>query len=351
MPRPARVAQLRRMIQAGGFSYDPTRPVDMHVHIVGDGSTGSGCILHGGGWAHRMLYKFMEGHIGLPRGSMNGDLDRALEEKLAECAAKSSLGGCAVLAQDHVYDSRGRRMSDRGSYYVPNEYVFGVCRRHPKLLPVASIHPARPDAMEELNRCIDAGAVMLKLLPNCNNVDCNDRKYTKFWERMAEVGMPLLAHTGGEHTLDIVNARLGNPRVVTLPLDVGMTVIAAHSAGKSGLHDPEYFPVLCKMMRKYPNLHADQSALNIPLRSRLFAKLKRGIAAERLVHGSDFPVPVFGVWAWMRGHIDWKTCSRWQRHPNLLERDLRLKMAIGLPRESFTRGWKLLRLPHTPKGS
>ena len=25
-------------------------------------------------------------------------------------------------------------------------------------------------------------AVMLKLLPNCNNVDCNDPRYRRFWE-------------------------------------------------------------------------------------------------------------------------------------------------------------------------
>ena len=36
---------------------------------------------------------------------------------------------------------------------------------------------------------------MLKLLPNCHNIDCNDRRYTRFWEKMAEAGLPLLAHT------------------------------------------------------------------------------------------------------------------------------------------------------------
>ena len=56
-------------------------------------------------------------------------------------------------------------------------------------------------------RCVGGTAVCrcalatMERLPNCHNIDCNDRRYQKFWERMAEAGLPLLAHTGGEHTV------------------------------------------------------------------------------------------------------------------------------------------------------
>ena len=39
---------------------------------------------------------------------------------------------------------------------------------------------------------------MLKCLPNCQNIDWNLPRYTRFLERMAESGLILLAHTGSE---------------------------------------------------------------------------------------------------------------------------------------------------------
>jgi hypothetical protein len=67
-----------------------------------------------------------------------------------------------------------------------------------------------------------------------------------------------------------------------------------------------------------------------------------------LIHGSDFPVPVYGHFPWLRGFIDWPTFRRWERHPNPLERDYQLKLAMGFPAETFTRIWKLLRLERAP---
>ena len=50
----------------------------------------------------------------------------------------------------------------------------------------------------------------------------------RFWERMAESKLPLLAHTGGEHTLPVVRPEFADPRILTLPLECRVTVIAAH---------------------------------------------------------------------------------------------------------------------------
>src|SRR5215471_4543878 len=173
-------------------------PVDAHVHVVGNGSGGTGCWLRVRGW-HRPLAAMMLRHIGLPPGAMKGDLDRLYLERLLELVRGSSLGAIVILAQDQVHDEQGRVM-EAGSFYVPNDYVLRLARQHPEFLPAVSIHPARPDALEELERCLAGGAVMMKCLPNCHNIDCNDRRYTKFWERMAAAKLPLLAHTGSEHT-------------------------------------------------------------------------------------------------------------------------------------------------------
>jgi hypothetical protein len=64
---------------------------------------------------------------------------------------------------------------------------------------------------------------------------------------------------------------------------------------------------------------------------------------ERMIHGSDYPVPVHGHFAWMNGTVDWKAFRRWEREPNILERDYQLKRAMGFSEGVFTRIRGLLR--------
>ncbi len=321
------------------------RIIDMHVHIVGDGSGGSGCWLRPSP-ARLPFAALMARHVGLSPTVLRGQLDRLYVERLLRLVRESSLDAAVILAQEQVHDDQGRVIEGAGSFYVPNDYVLKLARQYPEFLPAISIHPARPDALEELDRCLAEGAVMLKILPNCQNIDCCDRRYTRFWERMAESGLPLLAHTGGELTLPVVRPEFADPRRLTLPLECGVTVIAAHCATKSALFDPQYFPVFAKMTRVYPRLYGDISAFHVQnnrIRGDIVTRCLEAPVRERLVHGSDFPVGVFGHWAWLKGHLDWRTFRRWQRHPNVLERDYQFKRAMGFPDETFTRVNRLLR--------
>jgi predicted TIM-barrel fold metal-dependent hydrolase len=184
---------------------------------------------------------------------------------------------------------------------------------------------------------------MMKCLPVYQNIDCRLPRYTRFWEAMAEAGLPLLAHTGGEHTLPVVRRDLCDPRILERPLDCGVTVIAAHCATKSGPFDRQYFHTFVEMTRRYPRLYGDISAFNVPIRGSVVPSCLESPLVERLVHGSDYPVPVFGHWAWMQQFVDWKTFRRWESQPNVLERDYQLKRAMGFPAETFTRINQLLR--------
>ncbi len=326
----------------------PLQPIDCHVHLVGNGKSGSGCWLRlGATWWQKPLANHMLRHIGLRGLSLHApDFDERYVAHLLRLVRESALESIVLLAQDEVYRPDGTKMEDTGSFYVPNDYVLRLAREHPEFIPAVSIHPARPDALDELARCINAGAAVLKLLPNCHNVDCNDARYRKFWERMAEVRMPLLAHTGGEHTVQVINAAYSDPRVLMLPLECGVTVIAAHAATKSGLGDPQYFHIFADMLAQWPNLHGDTSAWNVPQRGRFARRCvgeNAGLLGERLLHGSDFPVPVSGLWALLHGAIsfaDWRRCAK---ITNVLERDYQLKLAMGFTPEHFTRIHSLLR--------
>ena len=316
--------------------------MDMHVHLVGNGTGGTGCWLRTKGW-HRPMAAFMLRHIGLPWSGMSGDFDRLYAQRLLQLVRESSLGSTVILAHDQVYDEQGKILEGVGSFYVPNDYVLSLAERYTEFLPAVSIHPARPDALEELERCLAGGAVMMKCLPNCHNIDCNNRRYTRFWERMAEAGLPLLAHTGGEHTVPVVRQEFSDPGILEWPLQCGVTVIAAHCGTKSGASDQDYFPVFVRMLRDHPNLYGDNSAFNVPIRGRHVRECLAEPVASRILHGSDFPVPVMGHWAWLNGTVDWKEFRTAQRVKNVLERDYQLKRAMGFAPETFTRIYDLLR--------
>ena len=318
-------------------------PVDMHVHMVGNGLRGSGCRLKLQGW-HRRLADYMLGQLGMTVSWDRPEFDETYVELLLRWLRTSALTHAVILAHEDVYHGDGRRI-DFGSMFIPNDYVLGLARQYPDFLPGVSIHPARPDAMEELERCLDQGAALLKLLPNCQNIDCSRPAYRRFWEHMAAAGLPLLAHTGGEHTVPQYRPAYANPATLRLPLECGVNVIAAHCATKSGLGDPDYLPELLRMMDQYPNLYGDISALNLPLRSAGLTTLIRPQHHARLVHGSDFPVPVQPLWAQWRGLLTKEQAHFIAEEPNVLERDYHLKVAMGFPPGVFTRMWGLLRLP------
>lgn len=319
--------------------------IDCHVHVVGNGTGGTGCWYRPRGIT-RFGAPLLVRSIGLPASALKGDLDRLYVERLLEFVRGSSLDAAVILAQDDPYHENGERMEGVGSFYVPNDFVLGLARAHREFLAAVSIHPARPDALEELERCLAAGAVMLKCLPNCQNIDWNNPRYTRFLERMAGSGLILLAHTGSERTLPVIAPRLADPRVLTRALEIGVTCIAAHSGTGVILIDPDYFPTFVDMIRKFPRLYGDNSALAAPnlrlWRSRAKAMLEPDVCA-RILHGSDLPVIVGGSTLWAFGAIGWRDWRASAAEPNPIERDVMLKRALGFPEETVTRLAPLLR--------
>ena len=183
---------------------------------------------------------------------------------------------------------------------------------------------------------------VLKLLPNCLNIDYDNDRYLPFWQRMAEAGMILLSHTGGEMTVKVYDPSLGDPNKLEKILDCGVTVIAAHSAGRSGIFDADWTEDLITMFTRYPNLYADNSALCSPNRARTIKHILPAEIQQRIIHGSDYPVPVSGLGPWASGHLEWSDLWETRKEPNILQRDYLLKKSMGFQAETFTRMDKIL---------
>lgn len=305
--------------------------------MVGDGSAGTGCWLRTPNPMRWLAARMIVRASGLPVSVLKSGLDEVYADSLVQRVRESSLDAVVLLAMDLPRADDGRSLESKATFYVPNERVMELGAKHPEIIPACSIHPARPDAMEELEKCIAGGAKVMKLLPNCHNANCSDPAYGPFWERMAKAGMVFLSHTGGEYTVPVLNKKYADPRVLRLPAEKGVVTIAAHAAGRSGLFDPDYTGELVKMFDEFPDLYADNSALCTLNRWRTLKKLFSDKVMARVLHGSDFPVPSAGFGPWLGGHLKWSDHRLAAKEENVFERDAKLKKAMGFPEETFTR--------------
>ena len=320
--------------------------IDCHVHVIGTGKHGSGCWYRPRGLT-RLGEPLLLRSMGLSAADLRGDFEAIYETALLAQVRASGLDAVVVLAQEEPYRDDGTLIADTGSFYVPNDYVLGLARRHHEFLPAVSIHPARSDALAELDRCLAGGAVMLKCLPNCQNMDWNDRRYRPFLERMAESGLILLAHTGSERTMPVLRPDLATPRMLTQALEVGVTCIAAHCGTGMFALDPDYFDEFVAMTKRYPNLYGDNSALaglSLRFRPNQLRRIREDEElAARILYGSDLPVPPSGLVMAALGMMGWGDYLASREHVQPLSRDIMLKRALGFPAASETRLAKLLR--------
>jgi hypothetical protein len=105
-------------------------------------------------------------------------------------------GKLFVLAFDAVYDEDGSYLPLQTGMYIPNDWVFHQAMKYPTfLIPIASVHPYRKDAIEELVRCHSLGARIVKWLPNSMNISLKHQNCLQFYEKMRELNMILLTHT------------------------------------------------------------------------------------------------------------------------------------------------------------
>ena len=284
----------------------------------------------------RIVEPIVKAQAGISKSSRQLGVDQAYEERLIGLIDDSLLDAVLLLAMDYPYDEDGNCLKKKAKFYVPNDHVLGLAKKKAQIIPACSIHPARKNAIQELERCVEQGAKVLKLLPNCHNVDCSDTRYRIFWERLAKLNMPFLAHTGGEFSVPVLNAKFADPRILRLPLECGVKVIAAHGAGKSGLWDLDYTADLLRMMDEFANLFTDNSALASPNRWRTIPALLDPKIQSRVIHGSDFPIPSGGLGPWMGKLLSGANYSKSRKIKNPLDRDVFIKKAIGFKENTFT---------------
>jgi predicted TIM-barrel fold metal-dependent hydrolase len=192
---------------------------------------------------------------------------------------------------------------------VSNAFIKeNLCPQNSKILQGISVHPFRNDAAAELEKYKET-AVLCKWMASAQHIDFSapgaEQKLLKFYEKLVEIKLPLLFHTGVETSIPSSRKefdKFNSPVFIEKALDMGVTVILAHCGCSyfDLLQDnvvEEVKKLFEKMRREKKdwNLYADISAIFSPFRKRkILDDIFQHIPASRLIYGSDFPNPAKG---------------------------------------------------------
>lgn len=344
------------LIKSAFDDVDPQQLVDHHVHVAGVGAGGTKAFVNARmrSWAHpfhRLKFKVYMSSAGV-EDEERGDAEffdrlKSLVDNIADH------GKHRLLAFDKHYRKDGSVNLEKTEFYVPNEYVFELAGRHPDMfLPNISVNPYRPDAIEELERWSQRGARIVKWLPNAMGIDPSDPQCDRFYQKMKELDLVLLSHGGEEKAVEAAeDQKLGNPLLLRRPLDHGVKVIVAHCAGlgtNEDLDDEDRkqldnFDLFLRLMdeQRYEGLvFGEISAMTQFNRAGrpLQTILAREDLHERLVNGSDYPLPAVNILIRLKplvknGYItaDEGDCLKEIYQYNPLLFDFTLKRSLRLP--------------------
>jgi len=329
----------------------PADIIDIHLHFgapSGPNGAADGCF-----WSKKFEKSITFLAMRLVTGSLFGPVtfERVKRKLLKVVNGSEAVNSGVLLALDKVFDESGRGRDEATHLYISNRVVAEIARENPRVLFGCSVHPFNPAWGEELDFCLDNGAVLCKWLPSAQLINPTHSACIPFFNKLAKHKLPLLYHTGPElsvPTSDESYEEFNNAKYMRRALDMGVTVIFAHCslpfAPGSISHSRSYQDLL-NVMYEATNggwkAYADLSALFI-LREVYISRVLEDLPLERLVLGSDYPIPMIGwpvkkklgAWDWIKRVFD-------ALRQNPLDRNLKLLRDRGFPETAFTRAAEL----------
>lgn len=169
---------------------------------------------------------------------------------------------------------------------ISNDEVAATVARHPdRLFPVASVDLTRPiDAVREIRRRADEGAVAVRVVPWLWNLPPDHRRFAPVYVACVETGLPLCTQVG--HTGPLRPSEPGRPipYLESVLLDYPELVVVGGHVGVPWIEE------VLSLCRKFPNFHVDTSAYAVHRLPAPLVDYMRGSGRSRVLFGTNFPM-------------------------------------------------------------
>lgn len=284
---------------------DPYKIWDCHAHVIGAGNSGSGA------WFNPDMDSWLSPILKVQKQFyMNGGCitdsheDSSFVERIIHLAGEMPTGYKTMLfAFDWVHDTQGRPNKTHSIFHIPDSYAAKIAGKYPQYFEwVASIHPYRPDAIDALESAKANGARAVKWLPSGMGIDPSSPKCDKFYQKLYDLNMPIISHTGRESAVQGGDQRFGNPLHMRRALDAGVRVVLAHCAsdgededldnGREPIKSFELFTRLMDTPAYQGLVFGEISAITLFNHAWVIKPLlERQDWHHRLLNGSDYPLP------------------------------------------------------------
>ena len=286
-------------------------------------------------WTFLILKRLLG--LNLPEARGRED-DHYLETLVRHVRDARQIDRVALFALDGVYREDGSFDEERSHMVVPNERVMAACLAHEEGLPVISVNPDRPDALQELARWGEL-AVAMKWLAPLQRFRLDPRKHRSFIHMLAELKLPVIAHSGCEHTFPGVDQSLGDPLIYEPLLEAGIPVVFSH-CGTGSLLKPwmDRSSTFIDLLRRHDHAFGDSAAFSSLVRA---GYTRRFVPFQgRILHGPDYPVPPMTI-GFLR-ELGPAGIRQLMAIATPFDRDALIKQALGFDRDHFEVAHQLL---------
>ena len=314
------------LVQETWAGIDTEQVWDCHNHLIGIGDSASGIWVNPNMrslW-HPIQYSqfkfYLKASCAVAANSQS--VDEGVIDRLKQLHRDLPSGyRSMLLAFDYYHDEHGKPDLIYSPFHVPNKYAYETAKSHPQHFEwIASIHPYREDAVQELEKAVKQNARAVKWLPSAMGIDASSSRCDPFYEALVKLKLPLLTHVGAEYAVDVPTGQTyNNPLLFRRALEHGVKVIFAHCAtlGESidldkGPNGPEVanLELFARLMAEPAYEHqvlGDISSVTQVNRDKWMIEkiIQSDEWHDRLLNGTDYPLPgVLPVYS-PQNFVDW----------------------------------------------